>query len=115
YSAVAWSSEGPLIAAGNDGGRRVATISFEPSESNLPQLGGFPTLIDNIVAWSQRLAPQSAAAGVPFNLLEPPGTTAASVVPTEGGGEAEELDVAAGSEVPVTLPTPGNYVISLEG
>jgi len=114
YSAVAWSSEGPLIAAGNDGGRRVATISFEPSESNLPQLGSFPTLIDNIVAWSQRLAPQSAAAGVPFNLIEPPGTTAASVTPTEGG-EAEKLDVAAGSEVPVRLATPGNYVVTLEG
>jgi uncharacterized membrane protein len=114
FSATAWSSEGPLIASGIDGGRPVATISFEPSESNLPQLGGFPTLIDNIVAWSQRLAPQSAAAGVPFNLLEPPGTTAASVVPTEGG-EAEELAVAAGSEVPVRLATPGNYVIALEG
>jgi hypothetical protein len=114
YSATAWSSEGPLIASGIDGGRRVATISFEPSESNLPQLGGFPTLIDNIVAWSQRLAPQSAAAGVPFNLIEPPGTTAASVAPA-AGGEAEKLAVAAGSEVPVRLATPGNYVVTLEG
>jgi Mg-chelatase subunit ChlD len=114
FSATAWSSEGPLIASGIDGGRRVATISFEPSESNLPQLGGFPTLIDNIVAWSQRLAPQSAAAGVPFNLIEPPGTTAASVAPA-AGGEAEALGVAAGSEVPVRLASPGNYVVTLEG
>ncbi len=116
FSAAAWSSEGPLIASGNDGGRRVATISFEPSESNLPQLGGFPTLIDNIVAWSQRLAPESVAAGVPFNLLEPPGTTAASIASTEGTEtEAEELAVAAGSEVPVNVAAPGNYVVTLEG
>jgi Ca-activated chloride channel homolog len=114
FSAVAWSAEGPLIASGDDGGRRVATISFEPSESNLPQLGGFPTLIDNIVAWSQRLAPETAAAGAPFNLLEPPGTTAASVAPA-GGGKAEKLEVAAGSEVPVRLDAPGNYVVTLEG
>ena len=114
FSAAAWSSEGPLIASGDDGGRRVAAISFEPSESNLPQLGGFPTLIDNIVAWSQRLAPESAAAGVPFNLLEPPGTTAAGIAPA-AGGEAEDLRVAAGSEVPVSVAAPGNYVITLEG
>jgi Ca-activated chloride channel family protein len=114
FGAAAWSSEGPLIASGTDGGRRVATISFEPSESNLPQLAGFPTLIDNIVAWSQRLAPQSAAAGVPFALSEPPGTSAASVAPATGGA-SQGLELAAGSEVPVSLAKPGNYVLSLQG
>jgi uncharacterized membrane protein len=113
-SAAAWSAEGPLIAAGTDQGRRVATISFEPSESNLPQLAGFPTLIDNIVAWSQRLAPQSAAAGTPFALSEPPGTTAASLASVTGGG-SEDLEVAAGDEVPVSIARPGNYVLSLSG
>ncbi|HEX4731816.1 MAG TPA: VWA domain-containing protein [Solirubrobacterales bacterium] len=114
FSAAAWSSEGPLIASGTDQGRRIATISFEPSESNLPQLAGFPTLIDNIVAWSQRLAPQSAAAGVPFSLAEPPGTTAASVTPAAGGASAA-VEVAAGTEVPVSVAKPGNYVLSLKG
>jgi Ca-activated chloride channel family protein len=113
-TAAAWSSEGPLIASGTVGGRRVATISFEPSESNLPQLAGFPTLIDNIVAWSQRLAPASAAAGAPFALTEPPGTTAATLGPATGG-ETEELPVAAGSEVPVSIARPGNYVLTLGG
>jgi hypothetical protein len=114
FSAAAWSSEGPLIASGSDQGRRVATISFEPSESNLPQLAGFPTLIDNIVAWSQRLAPQSVAAGVPFTLAEPPGTSAASVEPATGGA-SREIEPAAGSEVPVSLAAPGNYVLTLRG
>jgi Ca-activated chloride channel homolog len=130
-TAAAWSSEGPLIASGIEDGRRVATLSFEPSESNLPQLPAFPTLIDNIVAWSQRLAPPTAAAGVPFALSEPPGTTVVEVTPAAGstsgagsaaareaasaGGAGEELELAPGSEVPVSLARPGNYVIKLEG
>jgi uncharacterized protein YegL len=114
FNAAAWSSEGPLVSSGVDGGRRVAVMSFEPSESNLPQLADFPTLIDNIVAWSQRLAPQSAAAGVPFALAEPPGTTAASVA-SAAGGAARELKLAAGAEVPVRVARPGNYVVTLKG
>jgi Ca-activated chloride channel homolog len=112
-SAAAWSSEGPLIAAGTDQGSRLAILSFEPSESNLPQLAGFPTLIDNIVAWSQRLAPQSAAAGTPFTLAEPPGTTGATLQSVAGGGE--DLEVAPGGEVPVSIARPGNYVLTLSG
>jgi uncharacterized membrane protein len=114
YRAAAWSSEGPLIASGTDGGRRVAVVSFEPSESNLPQLAGFPALIDDIVAWSQRLAPPSAAAGVPFNVAEPPGTTAATVGAV-GGRATREVAVAPGTEVPVAIDQPGNYVVTLEG
>ena len=113
-TAAAWSAEGPLIASGTESGRRVAVLSFEPSESNLPQLADFPVLIDNIVAWSQRLAPPTAVAGTPFPLAEPDGTTAASVAPASGGG-GEDLDLAPGTEVPVTLAQPGNYVVTLEG
>ena len=113
-TAAAWSAEGPLIASGTDGGSRVAVLAFEPSESNLPQLASFPALIDNIVAWSQRLAPQSAAAGTPFALSEPPGTTAASLEPAAGGA-ARKLKVAAGGEVPVAIAAPGNYVVILKG
>ena len=114
FSAAAWSSEGPLIASGTDGGRRVALLSFEPSESNLPQLASFVDLIDNIVAWSQRLAPSAASAGMPFALSEPPGTTAASVAPV-GGGKAAKLPVAGGSEVPVRIAASGNYLLTVEG
>jgi hypothetical protein len=114
-SADAWSAEGPLIAAGDDGGRRVAMLSFEPSESNLPQLASFPTLIDNIVAWSQRLAPQTVPAGAPFALSEPPGTSAATLELAPGNGEGEDLEVAAGSEVPVSIARAGNYVVTLTG
>ncbi|MBS1889513.1 MAG: VWA domain-containing protein [Actinobacteria bacterium] len=113
-SAAAWSPDGPLIAAGPDAGRRVAVLSFEPSESNLPQLAGFPTLIDNIVAWSQRLAPEAAAAGVPFSLAEPPGTSAATLR-TASGGAPRRLAVMPGAEVPVDIARPGNYVVTLRG
>jgi uncharacterized membrane protein len=114
-SAAAWSAEGPLIAAGTETGRRLAVISFEPSESNLPQLAAFPALIDNIVAWSQRLAPRSAAAGVPFMLAEPPGTTQATLVSASGAGSGEELEVDPGGEVPLSVSRPGNYAIELSG
>ena len=60
FSAAAWSSEGPLIASGTDGGRRVAILSFEASESNLPQLARFPALIYNIVAWKLPARPVRA-------------------------------------------------------
>ena len=113
-TAAAWSSEGPLIASGTEAGGRVAVMAFEPSESNLPQLAAFPALIDNIVAWSQRLAPQSAAAGTPFALAEPAGTTAATLTPAAGGA-AKKLKVAAGGEVPVAIAAPGNYAITLKG
>jgi Ca-activated chloride channel homolog len=114
YSAAAWSSEGPLVASGIDAGRRVAVLSFEPSESNLPQLASFVDLVDNIVAWSQRLAPSAAAAGTPFALAEPPGTKAASLAPA-AGGKAERLGVAPGSEIPVRIAKPGNYVLTVAG
>jgi Ca-activated chloride channel homolog len=113
-TAAAWSSEGPLLASGTDGGSRVAVMAFEPSESNLPQLAAFPALIDNIVAWSQRLAPQAAAAGTPFALSEPAGTTAATLRPAAGGA-ARKLEVVAGGEVPVAITRPGNYVVTLKG
>jgi Ca-activated chloride channel homolog len=113
-TAAAWSSEGPLFASGTESGRRVALISFEPSESNLPQLADFPALIDNIVAWSQRLAPPTAAAGTSFALAEPDGTTAASLAPA-AGSVGEDLEVAPGTEVPVTVAKPGNYVVTLKG
>lgn len=113
-TAAAWSADGPLIASGTDGGRRVAVMSFEPSESNLPQLGAFPALIDNIVAWSQRLAPAAVAAGTPFALAEPPGTRAASLRRAPGGA-ARQLRRAAGTEIPVTIASPGNYVVTLRG
>jgi uncharacterized protein YegL len=114
YGAVAWSSEGPLISSATVEGRRVATISFEPSESNLPQLAGFPTLIDNIVAWSQLQAPERAAAGTPFGVAEPAGTVSAALTPA-AGGTATKLAVDPGTQVPVTIARPGNYVVKLTG
>jgi Ca-activated chloride channel homolog len=113
-TAAAWSAEGPLIASGTEGGRRVAVMAFEASESNLPQLASFPTLIDNIVAWSQRLAPATAATGTPFALAEPPATKSATLE-SAAGGAPRKLKVAAGTEIPVAIAKPGNYVLTLEG
>ena len=90
-------------------------LSFEPSESNLPQLASFPTLIDNIVAWSQRLAPQTAAAGTPFALRSRPAPAPRPSNRPRRNGEGEDLEVAPGGEVPVSIARPGNYVLTLTG
>ncbi len=48
---VAWTPSGPLLAAGADGGRRVAALAFNPALTNLPQLSAFPILLQNILRW----------------------------------------------------------------
>jgi hypothetical protein len=83
----AWARGGPLLASGVDGGQRVALLTFDPAESTLPQLAGFPQLIANVVAWSQAWLPSQASAGEPVSVEQPPGTTATTIV-QGGAGEA---------------------------
>ena len=78
------------------------------------QIGSFRNAVSDVPDGATIAFGGFAMPGVPFNLIEPPGTTAASVAPA-AGGEAETLGVAAGGEVPVRLATPGNYVVTLEG
>ncbi|MBS1878636.1 MAG: VWA domain-containing protein [Actinobacteria bacterium] len=71
-TALAWSPDGPLISAGSDGGQRVAVISFQPAESNLPQLASFPLLVANVVAWSREPKPVAVDPGLaPRPVTEP--------------------------------------------
>ena len=50
---------GPLLVAGETGGRRVAALAFDLHESDLPLQVAFPVLMANLVGW---LSP-----GVPFD------------------------------------------------
>lgn len=70
---VAWSPGGPLLAAGDDGSQRVAVLSFDPSESDLPQLASFPVLAANLVQWATGWASASAVAGEPLPIDATPG------------------------------------------
>jgi Ca-activated chloride channel homolog len=45
------SGRGPLLLAGEQQGRRVAVLAFDPRDSNLPTLAAFPLLVANLVDW----------------------------------------------------------------
>ena len=60
---VAWSPGGPLLAAGDDGSQRVAVLSFDPSESDLPQLASFPVLAANLVQMGHRVGVRIGCSG----------------------------------------------------
>jgi hypothetical protein len=65
---VIWSPDGVLLAAGANGGQRVAALAFEPGQSNLTQLPALPILAANLARWASRWAPAAATAGVPFTV-----------------------------------------------
>ena len=48
---VVWAPGGPLLAAGDDGRRKLAVIAFDLDRSNLPSLPAFPVLVANLVSW----------------------------------------------------------------
>ena len=48
--------EGPLILAGERDGRRIAVLTFDPRDSNLPKLVAFPLLMYNLADWLYPLA-----------------------------------------------------------
>jgi hypothetical protein len=103
---VAWSPEGTLLAAGDNGRQRVTVLAFEPHRSNLPQLAAFPLLIANIVGWSAGWAPQAATAGVPMLVDATPGARTAMLTLAGKIVQRAGLDGAA---VALTAPTPGLY------
>jgi von Willebrand factor type A domain/Aerotolerance regulator N-terminal len=109
--AVAWSPDGPLISAGTEGGQRVAALSFQPAESNLPQLDAFPLLVAKIVAWTREWAPAAASAGEPAPVAVPPGTASATV----SNGDARRTLAAEAGTATVALPRPGLYVVRERG
>jgi hypothetical protein len=50
------SGHGPLLLAGEQAGRRVVVLAFDPQESNLPKLAAFPLLMANVADWLYPLA-----------------------------------------------------------
>jgi hypothetical protein len=112
-TAVAWTPEGPLLAAGSYGGQRVELLAFDPSGSDLPQLASFPVLVANMVALSQQWAPSQVAAGQRVSVLEPPGTTSATL--TESSGATHALTLGASTPHALLLARPGLVAITQRG
>lgn len=71
---------GPLVLAGERDGRRIAVLTFDPMDSNLPKLAAFPLLMANLADW---LYPQAGVGALhPGDAaLVPPG----SLVTTPSG------------------------------
>jgi hypothetical protein len=112
-AAVAWTPEGPLLAAGSLGGQRVELLAFDPSGSDLPQLASFPVLVANLVELSQQWAPSQVAAGQHVSVLEPPSTTSATL--TESSGVTHPLTLGTSAPHTLLLAHPGLVAITQRG
>ncbi|MEO8288322.1 MAG: VWA domain-containing protein [Chloroflexota bacterium] len=63
------SSKGPLVLAGEQNGRRVVVLTFDPRRSNLSKLAAFPLFMANAADWLYPLAgAQTIAPGQPLQL-----------------------------------------------
>lgn len=109
---VVWSPDGPLIAAGDDGHQRVAVLAFNPAQSNLPQLSGFPVLVANLVAWASQWAPPSATTGAPILVDATPG---ARTVSLSLAGKVIERVRLGDTPASLLAPKPGFYSVTEHG
>jgi hypothetical protein len=109
---VLWSPDGVLLAAGDDGRQRVATLSFEPGQSNLPQLPALPILAANIVRWASRWAPATATAGVPFAVDATAGIRALTLA--RGGAVVQRIE-ATRAPLALEVGEPGLYTVRESG
>lgn len=112
YEAPAWlepivqGADGPLLLAGEQDGRRVAVLAFDPRESNLPKLMAFPLLMANVADW---LYPQSGVGALRPGeaAIVPPGATVTT--PSGKTAQATEAGVFADtSEVGIYTVSTGN-------
>lgn len=100
---VVESPQGPLLLVGEQNGRRVAVLTFNPSDSNLPTLAAFPLLMANAADWLYPQGDQGALHPGDAAVLPPN-----SLVATPGGKQARV------GEAGVFLDTnePGVYTVS---
>jgi hypothetical protein len=109
---VAWSPEGTLLAAGDDGRRRLVVASFEPGRSDLPQLPALPVLAANVVSWTLGWIPISATAGTPIALDATPGARFATL--SHDGSPVARARLH-GRPASLTAPAPGLDTIGETG
>lgn len=114
---VVWAADGPLLAAGTDGTRRVAVLAFDPAATNLTQLGAFPLLLWNIAQWSQAWLPMSAGTGEDVLIADPPATSVQVVRVMPGGRDVSQETIAGAQGRPVTFEPlqPGVYRVVERG
>lgn len=78
---------GPLLFAGTADGRRVAVITFDLHDSDLPLQVAFPILLSNLLQWyapAQIAAQANVAPGEPVALQAPSGTAEVRIDEPDG-------------------------------
>ena len=85
------SANDALISAGDNNGRRVVMMSFDPARSDLPLKVEFPILLFNSINWlagrEGAAADRAVRVGQPFTIQ----TSGEGVTVTTPGGETEEV------------------------
>ena len=109
-SPVVWTPSGPLLAAGDDGRRRVAVLAFDPPRSNLTQLPAFPILARNLERWASGWAGIGADDSLAIGAV--PGATAATVARATGAARRVALGTLPAG---VTGVAPGPYAVTATG
>jgi Ca-activated chloride channel family protein len=95
-SLVATDDGTPLLAAGQEGDRRVAIIPFDLGRSNLPRSPAFPILMSNLLAYLSRsgvVASPEIRTGEPQTLAPLPQVEQVLVI----GPDERSLELKAGS------------------
>jgi Ca-activated chloride channel family protein len=112
---------GPLLLAGETGGRRIAILTFDLHDSDLPLQVAFPILLTNLFQWyaPARLfdAPAGLAPGQPLAIQAPPDATAVTVTRPDGtawqgspGGATTYAETDQLGLYTVVAQTPGGEV-----
>lgn len=111
---LAFVSEGPVLAAGEQGRKRYASLGFSPHrDSDWPLRVSFPVFVANCVAW---LSHQGEAeenfrirCGQPAHLRFEPETESVSI--REPGGKEQTFPVQAGALLYQQTDTAGIYQV----
>jgi Ca-activated chloride channel homolog len=106
---------GPLLLAGETGGRQIALMPFNPRESDFPLQIGWPVLIANLVEW---FAPRSAVVaddnlriGDPITVRPP--FEADTVRVTLPDGNIQTLPIERDVVSFAATSTPGIYMVEV--
>ncbi|MFQ5422211.1 MAG: hypothetical protein ACE5EY_17830, partial [Anaerolineae bacterium] len=106
---------GPLILAGERGGYRIAIITFDLRDSDLPLQIAFPVLMANITGWLSPgrafAAPTGLQPGDPVPIAPGASTTAVSVLKPDGSRWLQE--VGANDIIFTETEQPGLYHVNL--
>ncbi|MEW5985969.1 MAG: VWA domain-containing protein [Chloroflexota bacterium] len=97
---------GPLLLVGEQAGRRIAILTFDLHDSDLPLQVAFPILMANLVGWLTPGrtfdAPPTLHPGEPVSLTPPAGSTAVTITTPDGAAwtaeVGEELLLFTGTE-----------------